>query len=255
MTGSEPIGPISYWWGVQKDLESLGCRVYMPRVPTAPIEPRALALKDKISQFVEKEGVPKVHLIAHSMGGLDARCYVSRLEGFKYVATLTTIASPHRGSTAADWLYATSLYHLVNLTPIPYKTFFQMMPAYLEKEFNPNVPDHPDVSYFSLAGSPPPMFSPLRILYQVIKRREGENDGAVSTTSAKWGEFLGFLNQDHIQQMNWSIAKAKCALPYFRFIASVQGQEEVKRGDALLRNSWMSIIPNKYQLENKPSNS
>ena len=44
----------------------------------------------------------KVNLVAHSMGGLDARWLVSQLGYGDRVATLTTIASPHRGTAVAD---------------------------------------------------------------------------------------------------------------------------------------------------------
>lgn len=54
----------------------------------------------------------KVHIIAHSMGGLDARYLVAKLtnaEGVPYanrVASVTTISSPHRGSAIADKILA-----------------------------------------------------------------------------------------------------------------------------------------------------
>jgi triacylglycerol lipase len=46
----------------------------------------------------------KVHIIAHSMGGLDARYLVSKLGYGDRVASLTTISTPHRGSRIADVL-------------------------------------------------------------------------------------------------------------------------------------------------------
>lgn len=46
----------------------------------------------------------KVHIIAHSMGGLDARFLISKLGYGDRVASLTTISTPHRGSNIADVL-------------------------------------------------------------------------------------------------------------------------------------------------------
>jgi triacylglycerol lipase len=46
----------------------------------------------------------KVHIIAHSMGGLDARYLISKLGYGDRVASLTTISTPHRGSNIADVL-------------------------------------------------------------------------------------------------------------------------------------------------------
>lgn len=46
----------------------------------------------------------KVHIIAHSMGGLDSRYAISKLGYGDRVASLTTISTPHRGSNIADVL-------------------------------------------------------------------------------------------------------------------------------------------------------
>ncbi len=46
----------------------------------------------------------KVHIIAHSMGGLDSRYVISQLGYGDRVASLTTISTPHRGSNIADVL-------------------------------------------------------------------------------------------------------------------------------------------------------
>lgn len=46
----------------------------------------------------------KVHIIAHSMGGLDSRFLISQLGYGDRVASLTTISTPHRGSNIADVL-------------------------------------------------------------------------------------------------------------------------------------------------------
>lgn len=46
----------------------------------------------------------KVHIIAHSMGGLDSRYLISKLGYGDRVASLTTISTPHRGSNVADVL-------------------------------------------------------------------------------------------------------------------------------------------------------
>jgi len=46
----------------------------------------------------------KVHIIAHSMGGLDARYLIGKLGYGDRVASLTTISTPHRGSKIADVL-------------------------------------------------------------------------------------------------------------------------------------------------------
>src|SRR5580658_8847759 len=48
----------------------------------------------------------EVHIIAHSMGGLDARCLLAQnLAGLAgRVVSLSTISTPHHGSPVADML-------------------------------------------------------------------------------------------------------------------------------------------------------
>ena len=47
-------------------------------------------------------GSDGVHLVGHSQGGLDARLIASRQGDEGLIKTLTTVATPHRGSVAAD---------------------------------------------------------------------------------------------------------------------------------------------------------
>src|SRR5215469_10984999 len=67
----------------------------------ALIKNRAARLAEQI-QARFPEG--KVHIIAHSMGGLDSRYLLSKnllgLDG--RVASLSTVSTPHRGSPVAD---------------------------------------------------------------------------------------------------------------------------------------------------------
>ena len=66
------------------------------------IETRAKAICE---QIIERFPGREVNLIGHSMGGLDARYLVTHLQPEAFtVKTLTTIATPHRGSAFADYL-------------------------------------------------------------------------------------------------------------------------------------------------------
>ena len=48
--------------------------------------------------------VEKVNIIAHSKGGLDSRAAIAHCGMAPYVATLTTINTPHRGCIFAEYL-------------------------------------------------------------------------------------------------------------------------------------------------------
>ena len=55
-------------------------------------------------QVLAETGAEKVNIIAHSKGGLDSRYAISCLGMDKYVATLTTINTPHYGCDMVDYL-------------------------------------------------------------------------------------------------------------------------------------------------------
>jgi len=204
--GLQGFAEIRYFRGVKEDLESLGCEVYATQVAgTAGIADRAEALR---KQVFEIGGT--VNLVGHSMGGLDARYLISRLDGAARVASLTTITTPHRGSAFADWVaerveqtnWADELLKFLSL----YSAALQNLTrAHVQEEFNPATPDHPEVSYFSYGGAKKRrhVFLPLRFSHRVISKAEGPNDGLVSVESSRWGEYLDTLRADHLDLINW----------------------------------------------------
>ena len=69
-----------------------------------PLERRAADLKAEVERVLAGPPPrPKVHIIAHSMGGLDARYMIVKLGMQDRVCSLTTIGTPHKGSSFADW--------------------------------------------------------------------------------------------------------------------------------------------------------
>jgi triacylglycerol lipase len=70
----QQIGPIDYFRGVRARLEQKGHQVLPPSVPpVASCKARAKRLADAIqARFASNP----VHLIAHSMGGLDCRMMI-----------------------------------------------------------------------------------------------------------------------------------------------------------------------------------
>lgn len=70
--------------------------------PYLPPARRAPLLAQQIDAAMAHYGVDHVNLLAHSMGGLDARYLISALGYGDRVASLTTISTPHRGSAVAD---------------------------------------------------------------------------------------------------------------------------------------------------------
>jgi triacylglycerol lipase len=63
---------------------------------------RAKQLATEVDAFMAANNLAQVHIIAHSMGGLDARYLISTLGYASKVKSLTTLSTPHRGSPLAD---------------------------------------------------------------------------------------------------------------------------------------------------------
>jgi triacylglycerol lipase len=184
-------------------LRSRGIPVLFPQVPpTSGVRERAEELRTQVLRWTTEP----VNLIAHSMGGLDARFMISSLGMGDQVASLTTVSTPHRGSYLADWFlanYRQRVPLLLALEAFGFNVdgFKDCRPAVCRK-FNEQNPDHPKVRYFSYGGDvPQSRLSPfLRRAWNVLTPVEGPNDGMVSVASARWGEYLGSIHSDHFAQ-------------------------------------------------------
>ena len=208
-------------------LRQRGIAAYAPNVPPYnPVAVRASIWQQRIQHVLEETGAEKVNLIAHSMGGLDARHLISTQGYADKVASLITIATPHRGSSIAsflmeqpdklrEWLseianwMGTKIMQEVEADFL--KTVAILTPEHVCNEFNPKVPNHPDVTYWSYSASAGKGtnagISPfLRPLNYILFNREGINDGFVSEESAKWGEYCGSIEADHAQQIGLQLA-------------------------------------------------
>ncbi|KAL1922044.1 uncharacterized protein VTP21DRAFT_10686 [Calcarisporiella thermophila] len=77
--------------------------------------------------------------------------------------------------------------------------FSNLSTEFLGEHFNPTINDSPDVAYYSYgaAAKDIPFAHPLWIPWTIVTNHEGENDGLVSTKSAKWGQYLGTLECNH----------------------------------------------------------
>ncbi len=199
-----------------------GIRAYAPVVaPYAPIAQRAHFWSRHLQALLETTRAPKVHLIAHSMGGLDARYLISCLDGYRHVTALITLSTPHHGSSLAYLLLqrpaltqrlVAQLAHRLSHWVLPeapaalLEALECLTPAYVTEIFNPQVPNHPDVHYISWAGMAGPStnvpITPcIAPLARYIYRHEGRNDGYVAVRSARWGRFMGTLPADHLRQI------------------------------------------------------
>ena len=194
----------NYFRGIPELLAPTGNRVLTPALPlTGSVEDRAKRLKDAITEHV---GTEPVHIIAHSMGGLDARYMISRLDMGSRVLTLTTLGTPHRGSSFADWgvnRFERIVKPFLDTIGMPTQAFYDLTRARC-KAFNDTVKDVDTVRYFSIAGKHDGHILHLEWLlpYQIVLKEEGENDGLVSVASATYGEHCDVWQGDHLSLVN-----------------------------------------------------
>jgi triacylglycerol lipase len=194
---------LNYFSPLRKFLGQRGFRVLYPQVgPTAGVAQRARQLRDQILRWTNEP----VNIIAHSMGGLDARYLITHLGMADRVRTLTTVSTPHRGTALADWFTTTfrqriPLLLAMQALGINVDGFRDLRPAVCQ-EFNRNTPNVQGVQYLSYGGeATSSRLSPLlRRMWAILTPIEGPNDGLVSVASARWGEYLGTLHADHFAQ-------------------------------------------------------
>ncbi|EKM84197.1 hypothetical protein AGABI1DRAFT_32518, partial [Agaricus bisporus var. burnettii JB137-S8] len=216
---SVTIGPaiaplqVAHWRGIKEVLEQNGTEVLITRVPaTSSYVDRAKVLEERISQVYPGKSV---HLIGHSMGGLDCRYLTTHLTNRKFnVLSITTIATPHRGSSFADHFLKTvgperfpSVLSLLDYLPNGGGDgqAFKCLTVESMKKFNEETPDVKGVKYFSWgAVYDPGLIDTWKWPHSVILAKEGPNDGLVSVESAKWGTYLGTLSHvNHLDLVGW----------------------------------------------------
>ena len=203
--GFRDLHYFNYWGRIPRELVRYGASVYYGNQEAlGTIACNAEDIRKKILEVVEETGCEKVNIIAHSKGGLDARYAISKLGLAPYTASLTTVSTPHHGCRFVDYAIRLpeGLYRLVarcfdrtfsrfwDKNPDFYTATHQFSTA-SSRAFNESVSDVPGVFYQSYASKMRDCFSDplLWIPYCLIKPLEGDNDGLVSTESARWGEF------------------------------------------------------------------
>lgn len=201
----------NYWGRIPGELMKNGAQIYYGNQQSAAsVEACGAELAERIKEIVQKTGCGKLNVIAHSKGGLDMRYAISKCGAAEYVASLTTINTPHRGCLFADYLLKKAPERLRQFIAGKYngalKRLGDASPDFIgavtdltaEKclERNKDLPDCRQVYYRSVAAALRGAYSarfPLNLTYHLVKRFDGENDGLVSIESSLWGEVYQVL--------------------------------------------------------------
>lgn len=201
----------NYWGRIPAALKKNGAEIYYgEQQSAASVAECAAELKARIEKIIESTGCEKINIIAHSKGGLDARYAVSMLGADKYVASLTTVNTPHRGCLFADYLLGKVPENVRKKIAAGYNKTLSRLgdknPDFLAAvgdltnsactALNTEALNKPGV-YYQSVGSYIEKASggsfPLNFSYHLVKYFDGPNDGLVSVESSKWGESFRLL--------------------------------------------------------------
>lgn len=234
---SEP-GAGNSFNGVKALLEAEGYRVYEPRVPAiTTVERRSEVLAGFLEDVLASGEATKFHIIAHSMGGLDARFLITHRGFDAHTLTLTTIGTPHFGTPFADLFRRPSRVSedLANwfadqargvpVDELDFPGALHDLSEFGSVSFNETTPDAPGVYYQSFGGVATlagrryrdsersscgfVILSDASVTdrvprdmwptHAVMTAQPGQvaSDGLVPTDSHVWGEFRGCIPGDH----------------------------------------------------------
>ena len=197
---------LHYFRGIRTMLKANGFCVYHSKVRwAADVDTRAEDLRLNV---------------AHSMGGLDSRHMLFNGRILNRIhernASLTTISTPHAGTSFADW----GTEHLPQVIPVAKKLGLDLKAlSDLRTDRCMAFNNDPEVVKFeqeceqtirfqTYAGRQEfwGVFDALKLPFYIIEKREGENDGLVSVKSAMWRDryFKKEIdNTDHLNELGW----------------------------------------------------
>lgn len=200
--GFGKLGPIQYFNGVAQRLEDTFPGAHVEATMTDPLGTVAVRAKALADQVVQLFGPTEdVHIIAHSMGGLDARFLASEnLAGLgARVKTIATVGTPHSGSPVATVLEAVnpldSLARLLRLDTTFLAELRDNVDAVRDLSalgaaaLNKQCLDVQHIRYLEVAGvgregpfHTSKLFAPTFLFVHAVA---GRNDGIVPVTSAQ----------------------------------------------------------------------
>lgn len=203
----------NYWGRIPAELEKNGAVLYYGNHESASsVADSGAQLTARIKEIVQATGCGKVNVIAHSKGGLDIRYAVGCLDAAPYVASITTVNTPHRGCLFVDELlqkfsvktqqmiaggYNAALKKLGDKHPDFLTAVGDLTAAGCRRLGEQMGEDLPRDIYCQSIGSKLNRAVngkfPLNVSYWIAKHYSGANDGLVSADSFRWGEDYTFL--------------------------------------------------------------
>jgi triacylglycerol lipase len=203
-----PGARFDYFRGIAKHLQALGVDAHAVRLPaSASVPDRARELVAAIDALPHD----RIDLIAHSLGGLDARYALTHLGLARRVRSLVTVGTPHHGTPLADLALKGPLdwaRRVVRALGVPLEAL-EWLGTDALAAFNAQVIDAPGVRYACVVGRVrdegrvPLAIAPA---HAYLRKVAGPNDGLVPVASQYWGETLAEIEADHFAQIGWRVA-------------------------------------------------
>lgn len=222
LTGISGSDELHYFRNIRTFLVANGFAVYHSNVSfAAGIDRRARELAGRVESICARHG--KVHIVGHSMGGLDARRMIVDIPGMDAkVASLTTVGTPHLGTSFADWGIGGGGGELIRaLKGILDLEGFACLTTAACEAFNrrAEATEAANAVVYQTYASCQERYrvlGPLQPSWQIIHDREGDNDGLVPVSSQLWrGELVSDSRRkavgqhrfpipaDHFNQVGW----------------------------------------------------
>ncbi len=205
----------NYWGRVPAELEKNGATIYYGNHQSAAaVNDSAVELAERIKEIVESTGCEKVNVIAHSKGGLDMKTAIATKGMAPYVASLTTVNTPHKGCEFAEYLlkkapagmkekvataYNHALHRMGDENPDFIAAVSDLTSSGCKKigEAADGFDYKGNGIYTQSIGSCMKKARsgafPLNMSYHLVGWFDGRNDGLVGEGSFKWGEDYTFL--------------------------------------------------------------
>jgi triacylglycerol lipase len=232
LLGFGTVSGLSYFNGVRNYFDA-GCQFIEPQLdPLGTIDQRAKVLMEAIQNCVPAADLDRgkaLHIVAHSMGGLDARYLVSKngLNRGSWIASITLISTPNAGSRIADivtrqkpivklptfnpasLLFPTSNTraqlsgYIAAAFGSPADAFKNLTTSFCD-DFNMKYPDCGSLPVQSYTGISTPNETMTPILYvpwAILKSQFGDNDGLVPISSSKVNGAGIPVAADHIEEV------------------------------------------------------
>jgi len=205
----------NYWGRIPRSLKARGATVYYGEHESAlPVAESGKELASRIRYIIDRYGCEKVNIIAHSKGGIDCRWALAYHDVGKYVASLTTINTPHRGCLFADRLLDVIPKRIQRAAALAYNTTLRelgdenpdFIAAVTDLTAEKCIPRDsemklPDGIYSQSVGSVLNRARggkfPLNLSYLYVKKYDGRNDGLVGEGSFEWGSKYTLLTTEH----------------------------------------------------------